>query len=129
MSAKHVLLIIFIGIAAVVTAGCIQSAGENDNGVKTPVVTMTAPVPPLTASDAVVSRKLDEYMTALTDAGRFSGTVLVARGDTVVLSKGYGGANYEFRVPHTPQTVMPIASNTKQRYPNRHHETSRNRDG
>jgi len=114
MLAKNVLLIILIGIAAVVTAGCIQSAGENTNGVKTPVVTMTVPVTPLTGSDAVVSQKLDEYMTALTDAGRFSGTVLVARGDTVVLSKGYGRANYEFRVPHTPETVMPIASNTKQ---------------
>jgi CubicO group peptidase (beta-lactamase class C family) len=69
---------------------------------------------PLSPADAVVSQKLDDYITALTDAGRFSGSVLVARGDTVLLSKGYGIANYEFSVPVTPQTVFPIGSNTKQ---------------
>jgi CubicO group peptidase (beta-lactamase class C family) len=53
-------------------------------------------------------------MTALADAGRFSGTVHVARNDTVLLSKGYGMANFEFSVPNTPQTVFPIGSNTKQ---------------
>ena len=53
-------------------------------------------------------------MTALTDAGRYSGTVLVARGDTVLLSKGYGMANYEFSVPNTPRTVSATGSNTKQ---------------
>jgi CubicO group peptidase (beta-lactamase class C family) len=53
-------------------------------------------------------------MTALTDAGRFSGTVHVARGNTVLLSKGYGMANYEFSIPNTPQTVFPIGSNSKQ---------------
>ncbi|MDN7023815.1 serine hydrolase [Methanoculleus sp. FWC-SCC1] len=61
-----------------------------------------------------VSQDLDDYMTALADAGRFSGAVLVARDDTVLLSKGYGMANYEFSVPNTPQTVFPIGSNTKQ---------------
>ncbi len=53
-------------------------------------------------------------MTALADAGRFNGAVLVARGDTVLLSKGYGMANFEFSVPATPKTVFPIGSNTKQ---------------
>lgn len=55
-------------------------------------------------------------MTALGDAGQFSGgAVVVARGgDTILLSKGYGMANEEFSVPNTPQTVFPIASNTKQ---------------
>ncbi len=60
------------------------------------------------------SAKLNEYMTALTDAGRFSGAVLVAQKGTVLLSKGYGMANYTYCVPNTPQTVFPIASNTKQ---------------
>ncbi|MEN6342482.1 MAG: serine hydrolase [Methanospirillum sp.] len=69
---------------------------------------------PLVGSHAAVSRNLDTYMTALAGAGRFSGAVHVARGDTVLLSKGYGMANYEFSVPNTPQTVFPIGSNTKQ---------------
>jgi len=69
---------------------------------------------PVYKADAAVSKKLDEYITALADAGRFDGAVLVARNDTVLLSKGYGTANYEFSVPVTPQTVFPIGSNTKQ---------------
>ncbi len=60
------------------------------------------------------SAKLNEYMTALTDAGRFSGTVLVAQNGTLLLSEGYGMENYTCCVPNTPQTVFPIASNTKQ---------------
>ncbi|MDD1725092.1 MAG: beta-lactamase family protein [Methanospirillum sp.] len=68
----------------------------------------------LSDSDAIISRNLDRYLTVLTDAGRFSGAVQVMRGDTVILSKGYGMGNYEFSVPNTPQTVFPIASNTKQ---------------
>ena len=69
---------------------------------------------PFCASGTVVSAKLDEYMNALTDAGRFSGAVFVAQNGTVLLSKGYGMANYECSVPNTPQTVFRIASNTKQ---------------
>jgi CubicO group peptidase (beta-lactamase class C family) len=68
----------------------------------------------LSKADRAVSKKLDQYMTALADAGRFDGAVLVARNDTVLLSKGYGTANYEFSVPATPKTLFPIGSNTKQ---------------
>jgi len=69
---------------------------------------------PFCASGTAVSAKLDEYMNALTDAGQFSGAVLVAQNGTVLLSKGYGMANDECSVPNTPQTVFRIASNTKQ---------------
>lgn len=65
-------------------------------------------------TESEVSVKLDEYMTALSDAGRFDGAILIARGDTVLLSKGYGLANFEFSVPVTAETVFPIGSNTKQ---------------
>jgi len=68
----------------------------------------------LSNADRAVSKKLDAYMTALADAGRFDGAVLVARNDSVLLSKGYGTAQYEFSVPATPKTVLPIGSNTKQ---------------
>ncbi|MGZ4908032.1 MAG: serine hydrolase [Halobacteriota archaeon] len=68
----------------------------------------------LYSSDGTTSAKLDQYMTTLTDVGQFSGAVLVAQNGTVLLSKGYGMANYASCVPNTPQTVFPIASNTKQ---------------
>lgn len=101
----------FVGLILIMficTAGCVSSpvpAGPGKQAV-TPVETASP--------DAAVSQRLDTYMTALADTGRFSGAVLVARGDTMLLSKGYGMANYEFSVPNKPQTVFPIGSNTKQ---------------
>jgi CubicO group peptidase (beta-lactamase class C family) len=101
----------FFLVIIICTAGCVSSSISEESNRQ--VVADGTPVP-VTDPDAGVSRKLDEYMTALSDAGRFSGTVHVAKGDVVLLSKGYGMANYEFSVPHMPQTVLPIGSNTKQ---------------
>ena len=100
------ILVIFI-----CTAGCVTSPVPAETSKQ--AVASGTPAS-LTGPDVAVSQKIDEYMTALTNAGRFSGAVHVARGDTVLLSKGYGMANYEFSVPNTPQTVFPIGSNTKQ---------------
>ena len=101
----------FILVIFICTAGCVTSPMSAENSRQ--AVAAGTPVP-LPGPDAAVSQKIDEYMTALTNAGRFSGAVHVARGDTMLLSKGYGMANYEFSVPNTPQTVFPIGSNTKQ---------------
>lgn len=45
---------------------------------------------------------------------RFSGAVLVAKNGQVLLSKGYGMANFEHDVPNTPHTKFRLASITKQ---------------
>src|SRR5581483_949465 len=47
-------------------------------------------------------------------ANHFMGSVLVARGDKVLLSKGYGFANLEWDTPNTPDTKFRIGSLTKQ---------------
>jgi len=86
------------------TATAAFSAAQSSSGTQVPFC----------SSGAAVSIKLDDYMNALTDAGQFSGAVLVAQNGTVLLSKGYGMANDEYSVPNTPQTVFRIASNTKQ---------------
>jgi CubicO group peptidase (beta-lactamase class C family) len=101
-------LILVILICA---AGCVSSPPPVERGPQAVAAGTQAPLSP---ADAAVSEKLNEYMTALSDAGRFIGAVLVARDGAVLLSKGYGMANYEFSVPNTPQTVFPIGSNTKQ---------------
>jgi CubicO group peptidase (beta-lactamase class C family) len=44
----------------------------------------------------------------------FMGTVLVARGDEILLDKGYGFANLELDVPDTPPTKFRLGSVTKQ---------------
>lgn len=57
--------------------------------------------------------KADAYLTTWANQGRFSGVVLVAKGDKVLLRKGYGMANFELNVPNTPETVFRIGSITK----------------
>jgi CubicO group peptidase (beta-lactamase class C family) len=51
--------------------------------------------------------------THITDRN-FMGSVLVARGNQVLFSKGYGFANLEGRVPNDPATKFRIGSITKQ---------------
>jgi len=44
----------------------------------------------------------------------FMGSVLVARGSQVLLSKGYGSANLEWNIPNSPTTKFRLGSITKQ---------------
>jgi CubicO group peptidase (beta-lactamase class C family) len=60
-----------------------------------------------------VARKAEQYLQALTDSGRFSGTVLLARQGKTLFVKGYGFANEESQVPNAAATRFPIASITK----------------
>ncbi len=60
-----------------------------------------------------VAKQADDYMHAWADAGRFSGTVLLAKGGKTVLRKGYGMANVEHDVPNAPDTIFRIGSTTK----------------
>ena len=43
----------------------------------------------------------------------FTGMVLVSRGDHILLSKGYGFADFDQRTPHSPETKYRIGSITK----------------
>jgi len=47
-------------------------------------------------------------------SSHFMGAVLVARGGEVLLNKGYGMANMEWRVPNSPRTRFRLGSVTKQ---------------
>jgi CubicO group peptidase (beta-lactamase class C family) len=44
----------------------------------------------------------------------FMGSVLVARGDDVLFSRGYGFANLEWKIPNSPSTKFRLGSVTKQ---------------
>lgn len=57
--------------------------------------------------------QVDAYVKPYMDIGSFNGTVLIARNGKVLLSKGYGMANYELNVPNTPQTKFHLASISK----------------
>ncbi len=59
--------------------------------------------------------KLDEYMSAFNkySSYKYSGVILVAKGDKILLNKGYGMANYEKKLPNTKESVLAIGSITK----------------
>jgi CubicO group peptidase (beta-lactamase class C family) len=77
----------------------------------------TAPAP--TAAPAAMlttaelATRLDDYFTARTEDSGFSGSVLIMRGDEVVLRKGYGYADQEAQTPNTPETVYRIGNLTR----------------
>ncbi|MFN2393422.1 MAG: serine hydrolase, partial [Pyrinomonadaceae bacterium] len=54
-----------------------------------------------------VGKKLDAHLTQLVDKG-FSGVVLVARKNKIILAKGYGYTDRAKRIPVTTATVFPI---------------------
>jgi CubicO group peptidase (beta-lactamase class C family) len=58
--------------------------------------------------------RMDEVVQSYVRDKTFMGTVLVARGGDVVLSKGYGSANLEWNVPNSPVTKFRLGSLTKQ---------------
>src|SRR5438046_1298635 len=63
------------------------------------------------AQDAV---RLDQIVQTYVQNKTFMGSVLVARGADVILSKGYGVANLEWDIPNTPSTRFRLGSITKQ---------------
>jgi CubicO group peptidase (beta-lactamase class C family) len=68
---------------------------------------------PVLQSDLAV--KLDEYMTAYNEncSYKYSGTILVAQGNTILLNKGYGMADYSKGIQNTPDKVLAIGSISK----------------
>jgi CubicO group peptidase (beta-lactamase class C family) len=65
-------------------------------------------------TDSDLQAKVDAQLEALVKAGKFSGSVLIARDGRVLMSKGYGMANIEDETPNTPQTKFRLGSITKQ---------------
>ncbi len=66
------------------------------------------------AADKDVAALMDAYLAACHKLDRFSGSVLIAHKGKIVLSKGYGMANYELGVPNSPETRFRLGSVTKQ---------------
>ncbi|WP_138433975.1 serine hydrolase domain-containing protein [Winogradskyella algicola] len=60
-----------------------------------------------------LSDRIDTYLTNGAVNG-YAASVLVAKDDKIILSKGYGWANREYKIPNSPATVFNIGSVTKQ---------------
>jgi len=65
------------------------------------------------AAQQGVSR-MEQVLQFYVGQKQFMGTVLVARGSDVLLSKGYGFANLEWDIPDSPSTKFRLGSVTKQ---------------
>jgi CubicO group peptidase (beta-lactamase class C family) len=65
------------------------------------------------AAPTGLEAKVDAYIEPFLRIKAFSGSILVARGGEILLSKGYGMANYELEVPNGPGTKFHIASISK----------------
>ena len=86
----------------------------------TPLIAQDAPPPsqaPFAArrlpSASIVSSRVDEYVRPYLAMCAFSGTILIARHGHIVLSRGYGLADLDRRIPATPRTRYGIGSITK----------------
>jgi CubicO group peptidase (beta-lactamase class C family) len=64
-------------------------------------------------TEAAALAALSERIDAQAKADKFSGAVLVARGNKVVLQKAAGSANRETNTPNTPDTKFRIGSMNK----------------
>jgi CubicO group peptidase (beta-lactamase class C family) len=58
--------------------------------------------------------RLNEIIESYVNDHRFMGSVLVAKGGEILLSKGYGSADLEWSIPNTPDTKFRLGSVTKQ---------------
>src|SRR4030095_504534 len=103
-----------------------EAEGRNDmkieratlrNALTGLLVVIVGLAPGVRAQDADVAKKLagfDDYMNKVLKDWNGPGLgVGIVVGDTLVFAKGYGYRDYEKKLPFTPGTVCPIASNTK----------------
>jgi CubicO group peptidase (beta-lactamase class C family) len=58
--------------------------------------------------------RMDQVVQSYVADKTFMGSVLVARGNEILLNKGYGSANLEWNIPNSPDTKFRLGSVTKQ---------------
>jgi CubicO group peptidase (beta-lactamase class C family) len=93
--------LLLVALCALLLAGC------GAYGVKVP-----SPLP--TTSAAAGAAAEEAYLAGLAEHGALTGSVLIARGGQVLLSRGYGLADEASQAANTPETRFRIGSNTKQ---------------
>jgi CubicO group peptidase (beta-lactamase class C family) len=66
------------------------------------------------SDEAAVKVRLDQVASSYSEKNAFMGTVLVAKSDRILLSKGYGMASLEWEIPNAPDVKFRLGSMTKQ---------------
>jgi len=95
-------IIIFLFISTLLLTGC-NSINPKNLNEKTVV-----------SSNNNIKSRLTKYMDRYSSKNEFSGSILIAKDDEILLNKGYGTADYNKSIPNKPQTTFEIASLTKQ---------------
>jgi CubicO group peptidase (beta-lactamase class C family) len=65
------------------------------------------------AQEADLNAQVERYLEPYVSSKNFTGVVLVAKGDKLLVNRAYGYANESLRVPNTPSTRFHIASISK----------------
>src|SRR2546423_949539 len=63
---------------------------------------------------APILARMEQVIQSFAADKQFMGAVLVARGNDILLDKGYGFANLEWNIPDSPKTKFRLGSITKQ---------------
>lgn len=92
-----------------ITALGLRIGGPGERGPALPPIPIRASM-----STPELSAALDGYVAKLAAEGRFSGTVLVARGGKTVFERAYGLANRADEIPNTTRTRQNLGSINKQ---------------
>jgi CubicO group peptidase (beta-lactamase class C family) len=93
---------------------CVVVLGASANfpvRVQTPASSSQAGPPSIGAPDLA---RMEQIVQSYVAAKQFMGSVLVARGNDLLLDKGYGFADLEWDVPNSPTTKFRLGSLTKQ---------------
>ena len=78
------------------------------------ITLLTIAIPSGPCAAQTPAQRMDQIVQSYADAQVFMGSVLVAKGGSVLISKSYGYADLEWNIPNSPTTRFNIASMTKQ---------------
>ncbi len=100
-------------IAAMVALSLLGCSGPQEGPQATVAPALSQQRQPTTVPTPVPNEELlatvDEFFTRITRQF-LGGAVLVSRGEEILISKGYGMADFQDLVPNTPQTVFPVSA-------------------
>jgi CubicO group peptidase (beta-lactamase class C family) len=77
------------------------------------ILVISLSVATFSVSGQTKAQKIDKLLSQYFSYGEFNGAALVAEHDKVILKKGYGFANVEWKIPNSTQIKFPIGSVTK----------------
>ncbi len=80
----------------------------------TPATHIHSSPPQLRPQGGPIALQVDHLLTNEVAQQQFSGSVLIAQNNQVLLSKGYSMADWDQHVPNTPHTKFYLGSTTKQ---------------